>query len=154
MEHKIDEAAVWQRVTGSVPRTGGDPGRPVLLAPELLSVWTEMECCLRLLSQLARSNRCYSAAAQSQRQQTARLGGLICLMSGSSPKSEKEAPPSGSRTQQLSRLLTSIERCAARLDELSAQAAGLTQDALKDLAAQQRQQWGQCLNLLGQLTMP
>lgn len=51
MEHKIDEAAVWQRVTGS------DAGRQVLLTPELLNILAQMESCLRLLNQLARSNR-------------------------------------------------------------------------------------------------
>ena len=147
MEHKIDEAAVWQRVTGS------DAGRQVLLTPELLNVLAQMESCLRLLNQLARSNRSYSAAAQSQRQQTVRLSGLIYLLDGSPPAAQHITPPSGSRAQQLFWLLPTIERCAARLNELTAKAAGLPRETLKELAVQQQALWNQCLNLLGQLTM-
>ena len=86
MEHKIDEAAVWQRVTGS------DAGRQVLLTPELLNILAQMESCLRLLNQLARSNRSYSSAAQSQRQQTVRLSGLIYLLDGSPPAIQHITP--------------------------------------------------------------
>ena len=46
-----------------------------------------------------------------------------------------------------------MERCATRLEEVSAQAAGMSRDTLKELAAQQRQLWSRCLILLGSLVM-
>lgn len=154
MEHKIDEAAVWQRVTGSAAHSGGEAPRPVTIAPVLQEIWGEMECCHRLFSQLARSgSRGYAPIQQAQRQQTGQLGALICLLTGNPPAASNENPPTGSRMQQLIWSLNTIERCAARLEEVSAQAAGMARDTLKELAVQQRQLWSRCLNMLGSLVM-
>ena len=79
MEHKIDEAAVWQRVAGSASRSANESPRPVTIAPVLREIWEEMECCHRLFFQLARSgSRGYAPIQQAQRQQTGQLGALIC----------------------------------------------------------------------------
>lgn len=154
MEHKIDEAAVWQRVTGSASRSGSEPSRPVTIAPVLQEIWGEMECCHRLFSQLARSgSRGYAPIQQAQRQQTGQLGALICLLTGNPPATTNGNPPTGSRMQQLIWSLNTIERCATRLDEVSAQTAGMARDTLKELAVQQRQLWSRCLTMLGSLVM-
>lgn len=154
MEHKIDEAAVWQRVTGSASLSGGETPRPVTIAPVLQEIWGEMECCHRLFSQLARSgSRGYAPIQQAQRQQAGQLGALICLLTGNPPAASDGNPPTGSRMQQLIWSLNTIERCAARLDEASSQAAGMARDTLKELAVQQRQLWSRCLILLGGLVM-
>ena len=55
--------------------------------------------------------------------------------------------------QQLIWSLNTMERCATRLEEVSAQAAGMARDTLKELAVQQRQLWSRCLILLGSLVM-
>ena len=155
MDHKIDEAAVWQRVTGGTSGTNGETARTVTIAPVLQKIWMQMECCCRLFSQLARSgSRGYATIYQSQRQQTAQLGALICLLAGRTATASGENIPGGTRIQQLSWSLTTIEHCAARLDEVSAQAAGMTQETLKDLAQQQRQLWSRCLVILGTMVMP
>ncbi len=154
MEHKIDEAAVWQRVTGSTSHSGSESPRPVTIAPVLQEIWGEMECCHRLFSQLARSgSRGYAPIQQAQRQQTGQLGALLCLLTGNPPTASSENPPTGSRMQQLIWSLSTIEHCATRLDEVSAQAAGMARDTLKELAVQQRQLWSRCLILLGSLVM-
>ena len=46
MEHKIDEAAVWQRVAGSASRSANESPRPVTIAPVLREIWEEMELSL------------------------------------------------------------------------------------------------------------
>ncbi len=155
MDHKIDEAAVWQRVTGGTSRAAGETARPVTIAPVLQEIWTQMECCCRLFSQLARSgSRGYAPIQQAQRQQTAQLGALICLLTGKIPTVSGENPPNGTRTAQLSWSLTAIERCAVRLEEVSAQASGMARETLTDLAQQQRQLWSRCLSMLGTMVMP
>ena len=154
MEHKIDEAAVWQRVTGGANHTAGEAARPVTIAPVLQELWVQMECCCRLFSQLARSgSRGYAPIQQAQRQQTGQLGALICLLTGNPPTASNGTPPTGSRMQQLIWSLNTMERCATRLEEVSAQAAGMSRDTLKELAVQQRQLWSRCLILLGSLVM-
>ena len=154
MEHKIDEAAVWQRVTGSAAHSGNEAPRPVTIAPVLQEIWGEMECCHRLFSQLARSgSRGYAPIQQAQRQQTGQLGALICLLTGNPPAASNGNAPTGSRMQQLIWSLNTIERCAARLEEISAQAAGMARDTLKELGVQQRQLWSRCLSMLGSLVM-
>ncbi len=154
MEHKIDEAAVWQRVTGNANHAAGEDVRPVTIAPVLQALWMQMECCCRLFSQLARSgSRGYASIQQTQRQHTAQLGALICLLSGSPPTVSDENPPTGSRSQQLSWSLNTIERCSVRLEEISAQASGMTRETLKELAGQQRQLWSRCLSMLGAVVM-
>lgn len=154
MEHKIDEAAVWQRVAGSASRSANESPRPVTIAPVLREIWEEMECCHRLFSQLARSgSRGYAPIQQAQRQQTGQLGALICLLTGNPPTASNGTPPTGSRMQQLIWSLNTMERCATRLEEVSAQAAGMARDTLKELAVQQRQLWSRCLILLGSLVM-
>ena len=154
MEHKIDEAAVWQRVTCSASHSGGEAPRPVTIAPVLQEIWGELECCHRLFSQLARSgSRGYAPIQQAQRQQTGQLGALICLLTGNPPAAANGNPPTGSRMQQLIWSLNTIERCATRLDEVSAQTAGMARDTLKELAVQQRQLWSRCLTMLGSLVM-
>lgn len=154
MEHKIDEAAVWQRVTGSASHSGSEPSRAVTIAPVLQEIWADMECCHRLFSQLSRSgSRGYASIVQAQRQQTGQLGALICLLTGNPPAAANGTPPTGSRMQQLIWSLNTMERCATRLEEVSAQAAGMARDTLKELAVQQRQLWSRCLILLGSLVM-
>lgn len=154
MEHKIDEAAVWQRVTGSASHSGGEAPHPVTIAPVLQEIWGEMECCHRLFFQQARSgSRGYAPIQQAQRQQTGQLGALICLLTGNPPAASNGNPPTGSRMQQLIWSLNTIERCAARLEEVSAQTAGMARDTLKELAVQQRQLWSRCLAMLGSLVM-
>lgn len=155
MDYKIDEAAVWQRVTGGTARTASETARPVIIAPILQEIWTQMECCCRLFSQLARSgSRGYAPIQQAQRQQTAQLGALICLLTGEIPTVSGENPPNGTRIAQLSWSLTTIERCAVRLEEISAQAAGMARETLKELAQQQQQLWRRCLSTLGTMVMP
>lgn len=155
MEHKIDEAAVWQRVTGASNHAAGESARPVTIAPVLHELWVQMECCCRLFSQLARSgSRGYTSIQQAQRQQTAQLGALICLMTGNPPTASRENPPTGSRSQQLTWSLNTIERCGSRLDEIAAQASGMPKETLKELAQQQRQLWSHCLSMLGATVMP
>lgn len=155
MEHKIDEAAVWQRVTGGANHTAGEVARPVTIAPVLQELWVQMECCCRLFSQLARSgSRGYASIQQAQRQQTAQLGALICLLTENPPKASRENPPTGSRSQQLTWSLNTIERCGSRLDEIAAQASGMPKETLKELALQQRQLWSRCLSMLGATVMP
>lgn len=155
MEHNINEAAVWQRVTGSASRQTGEAPRPVTLAPVLQEIWGQMECCHRLFSRMAQSgSRGYASIQQAQRQQTGQLGALICLLTGNPPAASNGNPPTGSRMQQLIWSLNTIERCATRLDEISAQAAGMARDTLKELAVQQRQLWSRCLIMLGSLVMP
>ena len=154
MEHKIDEAAVWQRVTGGAGHAAGEAARPVTIAPVLQELWGQMECCCRLFSQLARSgSRGYASIQQTQRQQTAQLGALICLLTGNPPAASRENPPAGSRSQQLGWSLNTIERCSVRLDEISAQASGMPRETLKELAQQQRQLWSRCLSTLGSMVM-
>lgn len=154
MEHNIDEAAVWQRVTGSVSHQNGEAPRPVTITPLLQEIWGQMECCHRLFSLMARSgSRGYAPIQQAQRQQTAQLGAIICLFTENFPASSEIKPPTGSRIQQLIWSLTTIERCAAGLDEASTQATGMCREALKDLANQQRQLWNRCLGILGSLVM-
>ena len=155
MEHNIDEAAVWQRVTGSASRQTGEAPRPVTLVPVLQEIWEQMECCHRLFSRMAQSgSRGYASIQQAQRQQTAQLGALICLFTGTPPSSGEAKPPVGSRIQQLTWSLTTIERYATRLDEASAQATGMCRETLTDLAGQQRQLWSRCLTILGSLVTP
>lgn len=155
MDHRIDEAAVWQRVTGGTARSTGESTRPVTISPVLQEIWGQMECCCRLFSQLARSgSRGYASIQQAQRQQTAQLGALIFLLTGISPASSTEKLPTGSRSQQLSWSLNNIERCAVRLDEIAPQASGMPRETLLSLARQQRQLWSRCLSMLGSQVMP
>lgn len=155
MEHKIDEAAVWQRVAGSASRSANESPRPVTIAPVLREIWEGMECCHRLFSQLARSgSRGYASIQQAQRLQTAQLGALICLLTENPPTASRENPPTGSRSQQLTWSLNTIERCGSRLDEIAAQASGMPKETLKELALQQRQLWSRCLSMLGATVMP
>lgn len=65
MEKKIDEAAVWQRVSGASAEGMQSSSPPVLVLPELMELLSDMERCSALLSRMdpeRRSRQCAASA--------------------------------------------------------------------------------------------
>ena len=149
MEQPLDEAAVWQRVTGSVRSPGSKEPLPATCLPELQTLHAQMELCTGLLGRMARTGlRGVTPIYQAQQQQTRVLGALCYLLSGESGEAASSKSPTGSLSQQLAWLLKETEQTANRLTALSPRTVGLIRERLQSLADEQEQLWSRLLLLL------
>ncbi len=149
MEQKLDEAAVWQRVTGSARSPGEKQAPPATCLPELQAILSQMEACTGVLGRMARTGlRGISPVYQAQQQQTGTLCALCYLMAGEKAERAPAKPPAGSVSQQLGWLLKQTEQTADRLSAVSPRAGSLIRESLEALADQQRQLWPRLLQLL------
>ena len=150
MEKKIDEAAVWQRVSGASAEGMQSSSPPVLVLPELMELLSAMERCSALLSRMSRSGvRGSAPLQQTQRQQVTLMRGITCLLSGTPQAPGISSLPGGTLSGQLIWLLESMERTADRLDAIAPRTSGLVRSLLLELAQQQRQSWSRAIALLG-----
>ena len=154
MEQPLDEAAVWQRVTGSARAPGSKEIPPATCLPELQAILSEMESCTELLGRMARTGlRGVSPAYQAQHQQTGTLSALCYLLSGRKEAGTPAKAPTGPAPQQLGWLLKKTEQTTDRLSAIAPRTGGLIRESLDSLADQQRQLWSRLLQLLaGTLT--
>lgn len=133
MEKKIDEAAVWQRVSGASAEGMQSSSPPVLVLPELMELLSDMERCSALLSRMTRSGvRGSAPLQQTQRQQVTLMRGITCLLSGTPQAPGISSLPGGTLSGQLIWLLESMERTADRLDAIAPRTSGLVRSLLLD----------------------
>jgi hypothetical protein len=143
MEHTIDEAAVWQRVTGK--QGSGEKREDPMgqLAPGLLDALQAVQRRLgqyRLLSRKYRMSQLISET----RQEARKIAGLYLLYTGTGPKGS-----SSKGSGDLGQLLRELERSAGRLEALSERATGETAEVLRELSRLERRHWRVLLELLG-----
>lgn len=146
MEHPLDEAAVWQRVTGSA---GSEDSPAATCLPELRGIYAQMETATGVLGRMARTGlRGVSGIFQAQQQQTKTLGALCYLLSGAAESPAPAKAPSGPLAQQLSWLLKETEQTANRLAAIAPRTGGLIHESIQALSVAQQQLWNRLLGLL------
>jgi hypothetical protein len=146
MEHVIDEAAVWQRVTAAGKQGGGEAreGPAGQLAPGLLDALHTIQARLGWYRRLSRKYR-LSQLISETRQEARQLRGLYLLYTGNVPPRA-----SGEKAfQGLRQLILELERSAGRLEALSERASGETAEVLRELSRMEKHQWRVLLELMG-----
>jgi hypothetical protein len=144
MEHVIDEAAVWQRVTAAGGQSGTQKSPTGQLVPGILDALGSAQRRLGRYNQLRYKYRLSQLIAET-RQEIRQLRGLYLLYTGTAPP--KAAGETAS--QGLRQLTLELERSAGRLEALSEHATGETAELLRELARQEKRQWRVLLELLG-----
>lgn len=152
MAKKIDEAAVWQRVSAASRSAGPEAPVPKPLAPELLEALWEAQRRANAYGRLYRQTgkAAFSQLLRQERQSAAKLSGLYYLMKETAPPRGSLPAFSASGKKLLRRLLNGEEQAAGRLEALSEKAGGEMKETLRALGAQARSHWGRLLELLGQ----
>jgi hypothetical protein len=147
MEHAIDEAAVWQRVTAAGAQPEKREGPNGQLVPGLLDALRSAQMHMGRYQQLRHKYRLTQLISETW-QETKQLRGLYILYTDT-------APPRTPETQgamDLRQLLLDLERSAGRLEALSERATGEAADLLRELSRLERHQWRMLLELLGSAT--
>jgi hypothetical protein len=145
MEHTIDEAAVWQRVTAAGKQGSGEKREDPMgkLAPGLLDALQAVQMRLGRYRQLSRKYRMSQLISETS-QEAKQLAGLYLLYTGTAPKRS-----TAKGACDLGQMLREIERSAGRLEALSERATGETAEVLRELSRLERHQWRKLLGLLG-----
>lgn len=157
MEEKLNEAAVWSRVTAA-SREGPESRDTGPIGPELLAAMERNQAiagsCRQLLSRVGGEQQRGLRLLLQQAQQCGRaLAALYYFLTGQRPclsqspqQPRREAPADGLR-----RMMQQAELEAGRMEALAARSTGEAREALLTLCRQQRQQFHTLLGLLGLL---
>ena len=158
MERKIDEAAVWKRVTAASTQST-EPVRAATPSPQqaLLNALITGRTLAGAYEALRRSGRsAYNEFARGQQRENRLLRGLYFLHTGQTPHLPEAIPrrvPKELYVSRLRWLLETQDAQQAALKSLSEKSSGQTANILADLSQKAAQRWeGLLSELAGQLT--
>lgn len=158
MEEKINETAVWNRVTAASREGSKTPESETgPIGPELLAAMERKQSAIVRYRQLvSRCNgemqRVLRKILQQEQQQLRLFSALYYFLTGERPclgqismQNRRE-----SIADSLRRMMQGEELSAGRLEALAARSTGEVREALADLCRQERQHFHWLLPLLGQ----
>ncbi len=157
MEEKLNETAVWSRVTAASREAGNAQPETGPIGPELLAALERKQAavgaCRQLLSRCGgEGQKVLRRMLQQERQQAGTLAALYYFLTGQRPC----LSPAGEQIRResladgLRRMMQTAELSAGRLEALAQRSTGEVQTALMALSGQERQLFHQLLSLLGQ----